>query len=45
VQPWRPRGIKIHGSADVVERERGYARSGTYLRIKPERKWSWGLDE
>jgi pyridoxamine 5'-phosphate oxidase family protein len=43
VDPWRPRNIKIHGRADVVEREKGYMGAGTYIRIKPERKWSWGL--
>ena len=39
---WRPRGIKIHGLADLVTHE-GYAGAGTYIRIKPEKKWSWGL--
>ncbi len=43
VKPWRPRGIKIHGTADRVERE-GYAGRKTYLRIKPGRKWSWGVE-
>jgi pyridoxamine 5'-phosphate oxidase family protein len=45
VQPWRPRGIKIHGSADLVERAQGYMGTGTYIRVKPERKWSWGVEE
>jgi pyridoxamine 5'-phosphate oxidase family protein len=43
VTPWRPRGIKIHGMVDRIERE-GYAGRGTYLRFKPTRKWSWGVE-
>jgi pyridoxamine 5'-phosphate oxidase family protein len=42
--PWRPRGIKIHGIADVTTRE-GYVGAATYIRIKPKEKWSWGIDE
>ena len=44
VDPWRPRGIKIHGIADLVTHE-GYAGPGTYIRIKPEGIWSWGIEE
>jgi pyridoxamine 5'-phosphate oxidase family protein len=43
IKPWRPRGIKIHGTADRLERE-GYAGRGIYLRIQPGRKWSWGIE-
>jgi pyridoxamine 5'-phosphate oxidase family protein len=43
VQPWRPRGIKIHGRADIVERETGYVGAGAYIQVRPERKWSWGI--
>ena len=43
VKPWRPRGIKIHGTADRVQRE-GYVGWKTYIRIKPSRKWSWGVE-
>ena len=44
VSPWMPRGIKIHGDVDVVERkvERG---SPLILRIRPRVKWVWGIDE
>ena len=42
--PWRPRGIKIHGMADLTTRE-GYAGGGTYIRIRPKEKWSWGIEE
>jgi pyridoxamine 5'-phosphate oxidase family protein len=43
VQSWWPRGIQIHGRADIVERETGYLGAGTYIRVKPERQWSWGI--
>ncbi len=50
VDPWDPRGIKIYGTADVVNRQGGYM-EGTghsnpqYIRISPKKKWSWGIDE
>ena len=44
INPWKPRGIKIHGVAEVVTRE-GYAGSGEYILITPEVKWSWGIEE
>ena len=37
VDPWRPRGIEIRGSADVVE-------DPHRIRIHPQRIVSWGLD-
>jgi len=44
IDPWKPRAIKIHGSADLVTRK-GLASSGAYIRITPEVKWSLGIDE
>jgi pyridoxamine 5'-phosphate oxidase family protein len=49
VNPWEPRGIRIYGSADTVTRQDGYMKqtdhpSVTYIRIKPLKKWSWGVD-
>jgi pyridoxamine 5'-phosphate oxidase family protein len=44
INPWRPRGIKIHGIADLTTRK-GYAGAGTYIRIEPREKWSWGIEE
>ena len=44
INPWRPRGIKVHGIADLTTR-RGYVGAGTYIRIKPKEKWSWGIEE
>jgi pyridoxamine 5'-phosphate oxidase family protein len=50
IDPWDPRGIKVYGTADVVTRQGGYM-EGTghanprYIRIKPDKKWSWGIEE
>jgi pyridoxamine 5'-phosphate oxidase family protein len=44
INPWRPRGIKIRGIADLTTRK-GHIGDGIYIRIKPEEKWSWGIDE
>jgi pyridoxamine 5'-phosphate oxidase family protein len=41
-QPWAPRGIKIHGSAEIVERD-GMFGPGQYLAITPVVSWSWGI--
>lgn len=40
VQPWRPRGVKVRGSA----RTEGEG-PGAVIRITPETIWSWGLNE
>jgi pyridoxamine 5'-phosphate oxidase family protein len=50
VDPWDPRGIRIHGTADIVTRKEGYMEGTShseaiYIRIKPKKKWSWGIDE
>lgn len=53
INPWDPRGIRIYGTAEIVAREQlpeGQLRDNdhfrpTYIRIKPIRKWSWGIDE
>ncbi len=44
VSPWQPRGVRIYGTADLVERA-GHLGPGVYLRITPQVSWSWGLDE
>ena len=36
-----PRGLKIHGHGEVVERPEG----GEWIRITPKRSWSWGIEE
>lgn len=40
VQPWVARGIKIHGTAEIVE---GDGRAS--LILNPKRLWSWGVDD
>ena len=50
VDPWDPRGIRIYGDADVVTRRGGYIypcvhSEHHYIRIRPTKKWSWGIDE
>lgn len=42
VDPWKPRGIKLFGTAEVVERD-GMFGPGKYLRITPQVSWSWGI--
>ncbi len=49
VNPWERRGIRIYEIADIVTRQDGYMQqtdhpSITYIRIKPLKKWSWGID-
>ena len=39
-----PRGIKVRGPTEIVERQ-GRFGVRPYIRIKPEIKWSWGMDE
>jgi len=42
--PWMPRGIKVFGTVDIIEREEGYVGKGKYLRITPSRSWTWGIE-
>jgi len=42
--PWKPRSIKIHGTAEIVKRT-GQLGEGEYLRITPVVKWSMGVNE
>lgn len=39
VQPWAARGIKIHGTAEIVE-----SGGRALLIVHPVRLWSWGVD-
>ncbi|MHB1909151.1 MAG: PPOX class F420-dependent oxidoreductase [Nitrososphaerales archaeon] len=43
VNPWRPRGIRVLGEADIVEHE-GRMGKAKYLRISPKISWSWGIE-
>ena len=40
VNPWMPRGIKIHGKAEIIEKN-----GRKVLLIIPQRLWSWGIEE
>ena len=42
VEPWKPRGIRVNGTADIVKRDGEFGK-GEYIRIKPRVSWSWGL--
>jgi pyridoxamine 5'-phosphate oxidase family protein len=37
--PWRPRGIKVRGSATIEDHE-----GGLRIRIEPEVIWSWNIN-
>jgi pyridoxamine 5'-phosphate oxidase family protein len=40
--PWTPRGIRIHGVAEIAPRD-GMFGPGEYLVITPRISWSWGI--
>ena len=42
IKPWKPRGIRIYGTADFVDRD-GQFGPGTYMRITPTVSWSWNI--
>jgi len=44
VEPWKVRGIRVNGVADIVVRK-GEMGEGDYIRIKPKLSWSWGLSD
>lgn len=43
VEPWRPRGIKVSGTAELMEHE-GIFGPGKYFRITPKVTVSWGIE-
>ena len=43
IDPWKPRAIKVHGIAEIVEHE-GIFGKGSYLRITPRVSVSWGIE-
>ena len=43
VNPWRPRGIKVSGTAEIMEHD-GIFGKGRYFRITPTRSVSWGIE-
>lgn len=40
-KPWTPRGVRIHGHADIVRS----SKEGELIRITPDVKWSWGINQ
>jgi pyridoxamine 5'-phosphate oxidase family protein len=42
VNPFKPRGIKVHGTAEIVERTSIYGK-GLYIQVTPQKVWSWGI--
>jgi pyridoxamine 5'-phosphate oxidase family protein len=42
VQPWKPRAMKINGTAEIVEHN-GMFGPGKYLKITPSVTWSRGI--
>lgn len=40
VSPWRPRGLKVKGSAEAITTDDG----GSVIVIHPETVWSWALN-
>jgi pyridoxamine 5'-phosphate oxidase family protein len=43
VDPWTPRGIKVHGVA-TAETRVGQFGPGDYLIVRPAVSWSWGIE-
>ena len=42
-EPWQPRGVRVYGTAEAVERQGRFGRA-PYLRITPTVSWSWALE-
>jgi pyridoxamine 5'-phosphate oxidase family protein len=43
VDPWRPRGIKVSGKAEMMQ-HKGMFGEGRYFRITPRVTVSWGIE-
>ena len=43
VNPWRPRGLKVSGTAEIADHDGLFGR-GKYFRITPRTTVSWGID-
>lgn len=43
VDPWRPRGIKVSGRAELMDHN-GMFGPGKYFRITPKATASWGIE-
>ena len=51
IKPWRQRGIKIYGDAEITKRQgASLIKYGDFetvysIKITPRKKWSWGIDD
>lgn len=43
VDPWRPRGVKVSGKAELMDHD-GVFGQGKYFRVTPLVTASWGID-
>ncbi|QNG18790.1 PPOX class F420-dependent oxidoreductase [Rhodococcus triatomae] len=43
IDPWRPRGVEIRGTAEALESESFGGRVGPLIRVRPIRILAWGL--
>ena len=43
-ESWEPRGIRIYGNAVLTNDHEGYMGRTSYLKITPNKKWSWGIE-
>jgi pyridoxamine 5'-phosphate oxidase family protein len=43
-ESWEPRGVKIYGVAEMTGDRDGYLGHTSYLKITPQKKWSWGIE-
>ena len=44
VDPWKPRGVKVSGTAEIKE-HKGIFGAGKYIRITPAVSVSWGIEQ
>lgn len=44
VRPWRPRGVRIYGRAELLRENRQFG-PGWYIHLVPELSWSWGVED
>jgi pyridoxamine 5'-phosphate oxidase family protein len=44
VNPWKPRGVKVRGTAEIKE-HKGIFGDGKYIRISPVVSVSWGIEQ
>jgi len=42
VDPWKPRGIRVHGTAEVMQHKSRFGQ-GTHIRVRPLKKFVWGI--